>query len=327
MKKIAVGNMGEEELERMQRTVLTREETRAEADVLFGGDAKAMRKADRGMMEKLFVQTPGSVTMAPNLQKVSHIIKLASLMACGPDGTDSWLEQFKGTPLLTRAVELEEKSLQLQLQDMQRRVQDDIKYQEQDVERKEHWHQVDELGIQKRMLALELAKSQAGMNEEEAPPEAPPEGAVEEAPPQQAAQQPAQEAMPKQASAAPFTFMKKAYAVKKEKTAAMEGAGGHFEGDGGVHKVVDGWLDSLRAHNARPIREEKNEWEKTSSITPRIDEFFEKRAYLTDAQRRFPELQKVADSPTQKAISLKPRVTTDTSGPTPTKSSLSGGSA
>lgn len=292
MKKIAVGNMGEEELERMQRTVLTREETRAEADVLFGGDAKAMRKADRGMMEKLFVQTPASVTMAPNLQKVSHIIKLAGLMASGPDGTDSWLEQFKGTPLLTRAVELEERSLQLQMQDMQRRVQDDIKYQEQDVERKEHWHQVDQIGIEKRMLALDLAKSQAGMDEAEGAP--PPEG-VEEAPPEQAAPPPAQEAMPKQASAAPFTFMKKAYAARS----------------------------AVRRQEAEP--EELRE--KTSSITPRVDEFFEKRAYLTDAQRRFPELQKMADSPTQKAMNLKPRVTTDTSGPTPTKSSLSGGSA
>lgn len=69
MKKIAVGNMGEEELERLQRTVLTRDDTRAEADLLFGAPAKDMRNTDRKLLGKLFVQAPAAVTMAPNLQK------------------------------------------------------------------------------------------------------------------------------------------------------------------------------------------------------------------------------------------------------------------
>lgn len=73
MKKIAVGNMGEEELAQLQHIVLTRNDTRAEADLLFGGPAKDMRQTDRKLLEKLFIQTPASVTMAPNLQKTASI--------------------------------------------------------------------------------------------------------------------------------------------------------------------------------------------------------------------------------------------------------------
>jgi hypothetical protein len=73
MKKLAVGNLGEEELERLQRMTLTRDDTRAEADLLFGAPATDMRKTDRKLLEKLFVQTPASVTMAPNLQKQAQV--------------------------------------------------------------------------------------------------------------------------------------------------------------------------------------------------------------------------------------------------------------
>jgi hypothetical protein len=51
------------------------------------------------------------------------------------------------------------------------------------------------------------------------------------------------------------------------KTAAMKGAGGHFEGDSGVAEVVDGWLEDLRKHNTKPIVKEafahisKQQWE------------------------------------------------------------------
>ena len=65
--------LASEEIARLRRTVLTREATRAEADVLFGEEAARMRRQDREKMEKLFVQTPGAVTMAPNLQKQSSV--------------------------------------------------------------------------------------------------------------------------------------------------------------------------------------------------------------------------------------------------------------
>jgi hypothetical protein len=67
--KIAFTGNPDEDLYRTLGMHLTREQTRAEADALFGGAAADMRKKDRGELEKLFVQTPASQTMAPNLQK------------------------------------------------------------------------------------------------------------------------------------------------------------------------------------------------------------------------------------------------------------------
>lgn len=267
MKKIAVGNMGEEELERVQRVVMTRDDTRAEADLLFDG-AKDMRKTDRGMLEKLFVQTPASVTMAPNLQKSASaapytFMKLASMLECGPNGSDNWLSQFEGSPLMAKAIALEEQSLQFQQEDMQRRLEDDVRYQQQDTERKAHWQKNDKISLQKRVLALELAKEKAGLT---AQPEAAPEG--EEVGPQE--------------EAAPEQLQEQALPSQVQKTA---------------------------------------------SITPRVDAFFEKLAAPSDAQRRYPELMKVAASGTKKVPNLKPRVTTELSGPTPVRASISGGSA
>ena len=266
MKKIAVGNMGEEELERMQRTVLTRDETRAEADVLFGGAAKDMRKADRRLLEKLFVQTPGSLTMAPNLQKEASV-KLASMLACGPDGQDGWLAQFEGTNLLQQAIHLEEQSLQCEQEDIQSRIEDQTRYSQQDQERNARWQKRDQVMMQKRVLALELAKEKAGLGAQQEQPA--PEG--EEPPPEE------MEAAPQEEKAPP-------------PQAAPEG-------------------------------------QKTASVTKNVDAFFEKLSAPTDAQRRYPELLKVADSDTKKAISLKPKATTEISGPTPVRSSLSDGSA
>jgi hypothetical protein len=269
MKKIAVGNMGEEELERLQRTVLTREETRAEADLLFGAPAADMRKADRGLLEKLFVQTPGSVTMAPNLQKTAsrsgvEMLKLASMLVGGPDGGDSWLKQFEGTDFLPQAIELEEQALMMDKEEQEQRAEDDIRYATQDQSRKAVWAKRDDINFQKRMLALQLAKHQAGMDsnpQEEMHPEG------QEAPPQEP---PMQEAPPVEAVAQP------------------------------------------------PMEKSK---------TSHVDAFFEMLSAPTDAQLRYPELLKVADSGTKKVPNLRPRVTTETTGPTPIRSDLSGGSA
>jgi hypothetical protein len=63
------------------------------------------------------------------------------------------------------------------------------------------------------------------------------------------------------------------------------------------------------------------------SKTSHVDAFFANKEYLTEAQRRYPELLKVSEVGTRKVPNIKPRVTTETSGPTPTRSDLSGGSA
>lgn len=71
MKKVAVSNLGEEELARVKRVIRTRNETRAEADEMFGETAKKQRQVETEMMKKLFAQFPASQTMQPSLQKVS----------------------------------------------------------------------------------------------------------------------------------------------------------------------------------------------------------------------------------------------------------------
>jgi len=54
--------------------VLSREDTRAQTDVLFNR-AKETRQSDRALLEYLFFQTPASQTMAPNLQKEASVTK------------------------------------------------------------------------------------------------------------------------------------------------------------------------------------------------------------------------------------------------------------
>ena len=373
-----------EDLNRMTRMVLTREETRAEADELFGGPAKEMRKKDKAYVDRLFVQAPASQTMAPNLQKeayvgaddivggaigyhygkkqkergekhtfgvpqaagsvfipgglgyqvgrylahsdpetkrgkvkkssilsplggaagvarnVSHndkgqrmralpsfmykektpgnvrpadlqktsgveLMKLAVCLASGPDGGDTWLKQFEGTDLLPHAIELEEQSLQMEQEDIQRRAEEDARYKEQDISRQAQWQKRDQLHLDKRMLALELAKQQAGIGSGDT-------------------EAPAEEVVVPQEAAVP--------APQPEATPP------------GMPPMA-----------------------KTSSVASHVEAYFEKRAYLPEAYRRYPELLKAAASDTKPAPDLKSRVTTPTSGRTPVRSNLSGGSA
>lgn len=67
----------EEELARTHHLMRTREDTRAEADVLFGAPAKAMRLSETAKMRKLFVQAPVAQTMAPNLQGGSEKVAVS----------------------------------------------------------------------------------------------------------------------------------------------------------------------------------------------------------------------------------------------------------
>lgn len=70
--KTAAASPTTEPLDRMQRMVMTREDTRRQADALFESGPD-VRKKDRALMEKLFVQTPAAMTMAFNLQKKASI--------------------------------------------------------------------------------------------------------------------------------------------------------------------------------------------------------------------------------------------------------------
>lgn len=82
--KLASGD----ELGRITAMIRTRDDTRAEADHLFGANAADMRKQDRDMIQKLFVQGPYAYTMAPNLQKE------ASSETSSESKTDSAVENF-----------------------------------------------------------------------------------------------------------------------------------------------------------------------------------------------------------------------------------------
>ena len=74
--KVAMAH-GSEELDRVRAVVLTREDTRAAADVLFGEKALDARRKEREMVAKLFLQAPAAQTMTPMLQKEASIEELA----------------------------------------------------------------------------------------------------------------------------------------------------------------------------------------------------------------------------------------------------------
>ena len=73
--KIAYTGNPDEDLARALGMHLTRERTRAEADVLFGGSAAEMRKKEQAALNKLFIQTPAaeSPTQAMNMHKTSSV--------------------------------------------------------------------------------------------------------------------------------------------------------------------------------------------------------------------------------------------------------------
>lgn len=100
---------GEEELTRFKRIVRTRDETRAEADVLFGRTAVEQRKTERAAMEKLFTQFPAAQTMTPSLQKESSAKNVEAFFAklATPNPTEAqkrYPELLKAAALPTPAL-------------------------------------------------------------------------------------------------------------------------------------------------------------------------------------------------------------------------------
>lgn len=131
--------------------------------------------------------------------------KLASgemkLAYYGPSDGNTWLDSFKGTPLLQKAIELEKAELHLRMEEQQTRQQNQDAYRENDALR-------DELCVRRKMLELELAGAEleGGMpEEEEGLPEeleaAPEEEEEAPAPPPPPAMAAAKEAMAKRAFA------------------------------------------------------------------------------------------------------------------------------
>lgn len=73
MKKIAVGNLGAEERAQTEHKVITRAQTRAEADLLFNNKATEIAAANQKRMKQLFAQASGAETMAPSLAKTAAV--------------------------------------------------------------------------------------------------------------------------------------------------------------------------------------------------------------------------------------------------------------
>jgi hypothetical protein len=334
-KKIAVGNGGEEELEQLQRIVLTRNDTRAAADVLFGAPAAAARKVDRGLLEKLFVQTPAAVVMAPNLQKTSAVHeKIARVFGESPPGNS---------------------------------IEGEIPYH---VRRKEYESYANKksreaptpystsvptgalvgglggaavgaghAGVRGAAIgglggALLGGLTGAGLSASD-----------------KAHIESAKKAI-KSRENLDSALAGHIHAVKQHArtTEAMERASERMSAER-RHQDTMSALGGLADRGPREVNVNHHyEAKKTSgkclncgapatgglceycgandfSKTSHVAAFFEKLSAPTEAQQRYPELLKAAEMDTKKVLSIKPRVTTDTTGTTPTRSSLSGGSA
>lgn len=97
-------------------------------------------------------------------------LKLSSFASpIDKEGSDCWLEKFMGSPLYQQALQLAEQELQIDIQ------QEQIKQQEKGERdaRQEMWDARDSVYLQKRILELELLKSQAGGAPAQATPPAP----------------------------------------------------------------------------------------------------------------------------------------------------------
>ena len=97
-----------------------------------------------------------------------HMDKKAYCETTGT-GEATWLDQFKGTPLFDQAIALEQQELQAEVLDMQKRQERRAQTANEDT----LYDQRDKLRVQKKLLALELAKQQGGAGAG-APPAAPP---------------------------------------------------------------------------------------------------------------------------------------------------------
>lgn len=126
---------------------------------------------------ELLKQLPNEVLakLASGEEKLAYI----DSMGCG----EEWLEKFKGTPLLQKAIELAKQDLQLAIEGKEQQDEQDSTWREQNTARQQ---QRDELQIHRKMLEIELASGSVPEPEEmqavEVPEERPPEAKEEPKP-------------------------------------------------------------------------------------------------------------------------------------------------
>lgn len=146
--------------------------------------AQMVRAVEAQEMHELLIKLP-----APELQKIASLGSVkAAIGSC--DG-DTFLEKFKGTELMQKAIALVEQELQLDAMDIQRREQRRNEAPESSI-----WDAQDKLRLQKRLLELELAKMQMGV---QSPEQQAAEYSAQQEPQAQAETQPVQQQQAAQA--------------------------------------------------------------------------------------------------------------------------------
>lgn len=108
------------------------------------------KTASRAVVDKLKTLPLDELFKIANGDETSKIA--CAMSSIGPgDGSKSWLDGFRGTPLFEQAVALERKSLELEAAD-----------QEQRQLSQQAWSQRDALSLQRRMLEIDLATQGSG---------------------------------------------------------------------------------------------------------------------------------------------------------------------
>jgi hypothetical protein len=131
------------------------------------------------------VAAQGGINVPLELQNPARV-KLAfgmNIASMGGGENESWLAQFEGTPLLEQAIKLEEQSLMLEMEDMQRRQAEQERWKQEDFGRQAAYQQQDQLRLQRRMMMLDLAKHQAGMDAQAQAAQADPQGQAQQGQP------------------------------------------------------------------------------------------------------------------------------------------------
>jgi hypothetical protein len=124
--------------------------------------AKQAKDDTRQEMVDAFMQFPDD-----ELHKIATgRVKLSCMME---DGDNDWLGKFDGTPLYDQALALEEEKLELDVQAQQQRLAENEERRAKSQERDSVWDAKDAIRLKKRLLELELRKSQLGGGEEEEP--------------------------------------------------------------------------------------------------------------------------------------------------------------
>ena len=112
------------------------------------------RETWTGELSELLKQLP-----VEELRKIASGVTIKQAYGdCMPEERQSFLDKFKGSPLIEQAIALEQEEIQADMLDMQKR-------QERRMEQKSEdnvWDMKDQIRLKRRLLELQLAKEQSG---------------------------------------------------------------------------------------------------------------------------------------------------------------------